>query len=101
MVLSSSAYFIFLVAVFFLYWPVARFRALSPGNDKDTDLLVNAISIAPFTIFLDTTDPRNVCNVSGAPFGLIVNGQMYQGDSIFDGLADYGLEMDAYTFAAN
>ena len=29
MVLSSSAYFIFLVAIFFLYWPVARFRALS------------------------------------------------------------------------
>src|SRR5207245_9418459 len=29
MVLSSSAYFFFLVGVFFLYWPVARFRALS------------------------------------------------------------------------
>ena len=29
MVLSSSAYFIFLVAIFFLYWPVARVRALS------------------------------------------------------------------------
>ncbi len=29
MVLSSSAYFIFLVGVFFLYWPVARYRALS------------------------------------------------------------------------
>src|SRR2546427_5106316 len=29
MVLSSSAYFIFLVAIFFLYWPAARFRALS------------------------------------------------------------------------
>ena len=29
MVLSSSAYFIFLVGVFFLYWPVARFRAFS------------------------------------------------------------------------
>src|SRR5258708_30187580 len=29
MVLSSSAYFIFLVAVFFLYWPVARFRSLA------------------------------------------------------------------------
>jgi D-alanyl-lipoteichoic acid acyltransferase DltB (MBOAT superfamily) len=29
MVLSSSAYFIFLGGVFFLYWPVARFRALS------------------------------------------------------------------------
>src|SRR5260370_523319 len=29
MVLSSSAYFIFLVAIFFLYWPVACFRALS------------------------------------------------------------------------
>src|SRR5579872_1753352 len=31
MVLSSSAYFIFLVAIFFLYWPVARVRALSLG----------------------------------------------------------------------
>src|SRR5579872_5662116 len=29
MVLSSSAYFIFLVGVFFLYWPIARYRALS------------------------------------------------------------------------
>jgi alginate O-acetyltransferase complex protein AlgI len=29
MVLSSSAYFIFLVGIFFLYWPVARFRALA------------------------------------------------------------------------
>lgn len=29
MVLSSSAYFIFLVAIFFLYWPVARLRSLS------------------------------------------------------------------------
>ena len=28
MVLSSSAYFIFLVAIFFLYWPAARFRSL-------------------------------------------------------------------------
>ena len=31
MVLSSSAYFIFLVAIFFLYWPVARVRALALG----------------------------------------------------------------------
>ena len=31
MVLSSSAYFIFLVGIFFLYWPVARVRALSLG----------------------------------------------------------------------
>src|SRR5467141_3567872 len=29
MVLTSSAYFIFLVGVFFLYWPAARLRALS------------------------------------------------------------------------
>src|SRR5687767_11307770 len=29
MVLSSSAYFIFLIAIFFLYWPVARTRALA------------------------------------------------------------------------
>ncbi len=29
MLLSSSAYFIFLFAVFFLYWPVARVRALT------------------------------------------------------------------------
>src|SRR5260370_25211605 len=29
MVLTSSAYFMFLVGVFFLYWPVARYRALS------------------------------------------------------------------------
>src|SRR5438132_8674430 len=29
MVLSSSAYFIFLVGIFFLYWPLARVRAFS------------------------------------------------------------------------
>src|SRR3954468_22885684 len=29
MVLTSSAYFIFLVGVFFLYWPVARIRGLA------------------------------------------------------------------------
>src|SRR5258708_39751831 len=29
MLLFSSSYFIFLIAVFFVYWPVARFRALS------------------------------------------------------------------------
>jgi Predicted membrane protein involved in D-alanine export len=29
MVLSSSAYFIFLVGIFFLYWPIARYCALS------------------------------------------------------------------------
>jgi alginate O-acetyltransferase complex protein AlgI len=28
MLLSSSSYFVFLVAIFFLYWPVARVRAL-------------------------------------------------------------------------
>ncbi|HEV2200398.1 MAG TPA: MBOAT family O-acyltransferase [Bryobacteraceae bacterium] len=29
MLLSSSTYFIFLVAIFFLYWPLARFRAVA------------------------------------------------------------------------
>jgi alginate O-acetyltransferase complex protein AlgI len=29
LLLSSSAYFIFLVGIFFLYWPLARFRALA------------------------------------------------------------------------
>ncbi|MBL8173669.1 MAG: MBOAT family protein [Bryobacterales bacterium] len=29
MLLSSSSYFVFLVAIFFLYWPVARIRALA------------------------------------------------------------------------
>ena len=29
MLLSSSAYFIFLIGIFFLYWPLARMRALS------------------------------------------------------------------------
>jgi len=29
MVLSSSVYFVFLVGIFFLYWPVARYRAAS------------------------------------------------------------------------
>ena len=31
MLLSSSGYFIFLVAIFLLYWPVARVRALALG----------------------------------------------------------------------
>ena len=29
MLSSSSSYFVFLVAIFFLYWPVARNRALA------------------------------------------------------------------------
>ena len=29
MLLSSSTYFVFLTALFFLYWPLARVRALS------------------------------------------------------------------------
>jgi alginate O-acetyltransferase complex protein AlgI len=29
MLLSTSAYFVFLLGIFFLYWPVSRFRALS------------------------------------------------------------------------
>jgi len=72
------------------------------GNDMDQDFLVNHIDIAPFTIFLDTVTVRNVCNVRGAPFGLIV--QMgYLGDGMADAQpgVNYALEMDAYTFAAN
>jgi len=47
MVLSSSAYFIFLIAVFFLYWPVARFRALGLG----AILLANYFFYAKWDLF--------------------------------------------------
>src|SRR4051812_11003232 len=47
MVLSSSAYFIFLVGVFFLYWPVARVRALGLG----TILLANYFFYAKWDLF--------------------------------------------------
>jgi alginate O-acetyltransferase complex protein AlgI len=47
MVLSSSAYFIFLIGVFFLYWPVARFRALGLA----TILLANYFFYAKWDLF--------------------------------------------------
>src|SRR5438874_8212732 len=47
MVLSSSAYFIFLVGVFFLYWPVARVRALALG----VILLANYFFYAKWDLF--------------------------------------------------
>jgi alginate O-acetyltransferase complex protein AlgI len=47
MVLSSSAYFIFLVGVFFLYWPVARIRALALG----VILLANYFFYAKWDLF--------------------------------------------------
>lgn len=47
MLLSSSAYFIFLVGVFFLYWPVARIRALGLG----VILLANYFFYAKWDLF--------------------------------------------------
>ena len=47
MVLSSSAYFIFLVGVFFLYWPLARIRALGLG----VILLANYFFYAKWDLF--------------------------------------------------
>src|SRR5436305_3961101 len=47
MVLSSSAYFIFLVGVFFLYWPLARVRALALG----VILLANYFFYAKWDLF--------------------------------------------------
>src|SRR5438270_7125780 len=47
MVLSSSAYFIFLVGVFFLYWPVARIRSLALG----VILLANYFFYAKWDLF--------------------------------------------------
>src|SRR3954471_10827261 len=47
MVLSSSAYFIFLVGVFFLYWPLARIRALALG----VILLANYFFYAKWDLF--------------------------------------------------
>jgi hypothetical protein len=71
------------------------------GNDDDHDFLVKSIGIAPSTIFLDTTTPRDVCNDIG-----IVSSRAYHGDSLFDSFgspdyAGYAIQMDAVVFAAS
>jgi D-alanyl-lipoteichoic acid acyltransferase DltB (MBOAT superfamily) len=73
LLLSSSTYFIFLVAIFLLYWPVARTRALALGVillanyffyakwDLYYLLLIPAVSSWDFAIGLglqDSKDPR-------------------------------------------
>ena len=80
MVLSSSAYFIFLVGVFFLYWPVARIRALALGVillanyffyakwDLFYLFLIPAASTCDYAIALGIADPERL-GVMGASYG--------------------------------
>jgi hypothetical protein len=72
------------------------------GNDDDNDYLVNAIVIAPATIFLDTTQPRTTCN-DPAGFPGIPVVQAYSGDTVFDAWANVilALEEDAVAYAQN
>jgi len=79
-------------------------QAALVGNDLDGDYLVNAISIAPTTIFLDTTVSRAVCNVSNL-LNPVSEQRSYHGDSRADsyGAPDYAqaaLEQDAVVFAS-
>jgi alginate O-acetyltransferase complex protein AlgI len=71
LLLSSSAYFIFLVAIFLLYWPLARVRALALGVillanyffyakwDLAYLLLIPAASSLDFAIGLGLQDSAN------------------------------------------
>ena len=71
MLLSSSAYFIFLVAIFLLYWPLARVRALALSVillanyffyakwDLTYLLLIPAASTVDFAIGLGLQDSQN------------------------------------------
>ena len=85
----------------------------TPGNDPDQDYLVDIItvpandSVPPGNYFLDTDNPRFVCNKDAFPIG---NGAQWQPQqAVFAGglipdafvpLVGYALEMDAYAFAA-
>ncbi len=80
-------------------------QAAIPGNDKDGDFLVVSIAIAPTTIFLDTTTPRAVCNVTSGGPGTTLS-LAYHGDNVFDqpnqpDYASYAWEMDAYVFESS
>jgi hypothetical protein len=84
----------------------------TPGNDPDQDYLVDTItvpandSVPPGNYFLDTGDPRFVCNKDAV---LIGNGIQWQPQqAVFAGglipdafvpLVGYAVEMDAYAFA--
>jgi hypothetical protein len=76
-------------------------QAAIAGNDQDGDFLVNAISLAPTTIFLDTATERTVCNENTNTTLSLA----YHGDSVFDqpyapDYASYAWEEDAWVFAA-
>jgi hypothetical protein len=74
-------------------------QAAIPGNDKDGDGLVEAVSITPSTIFLDTTYPRPVCNEFATSGQILADS--YKGDTIPDDpvQANYAVEMDAWVFS--
>jgi hypothetical protein len=76
-----------------------------PGNDKDGDFLVENIPIAPTTIFLDTTDVRQVCETTG----FNVTSKAYKGDNgganskdqyLAPDFASWAIEYDAFLFAS-
>ncbi len=81
------------------------------GNDEDQDFLVNAIPIAPSTIFIDTVAGRTVCDSSAFP-GIPHFNWMFLGPGHFDAMdaslitllptggVSWAKEMDAYMFAA-
>jgi len=56
MLLSSSVYFVFLIAIFLLYWPLARFRAASLA----VLLLANYFFYAKWGAVLPGLDPDGV-----------------------------------------
>jgi len=68
------------------------------NNDPDQDWLANNITIAPTTVFLDTTSPRNVCLPSGTTVSKSYLGPMIPDP--FEHAID-ALEMDAYVFVPN
>ena len=74
-------------------------------NDEDSDRLVNTIRIAPSNIFIDTTDPRTVCD----EFGHKTSQMKFNGPNSPDAFGDitgsikgvgFAIEMDAWMFAS-
>jgi hypothetical protein len=82
-----------------------QFFLWSPANDEDNDYLVNSIPIAPSDVYIDTTDPRTVCDeMKNAPQKLAFKGKLN-----FDAFGNvkesvpgvgFALEMDANKFAS-
>jgi len=85
-----------------------QFSLTNLDNDEDQDYLVNQIDVAPFNIFIDTTDSRAVCDEYQSDPTKQVLQMPFMGPKNFDAYGDqktsqpgvgFAVEMDAHTFA--